>query len=1050
MIRLRPCCTSLILIFACGALAQDTAGVVGQLKFREIGPAVVGGRIDDFAVVDANPDVIYAATASGGIWKTSDGAITWKPIFEHVGAMSIGAIAVAPSNPSIVWAGTGEPNNRQSSSWGDGVYKSVDAGASWTRMGLTESYHIGRVAIDPRNPEVVYVAALGHLWGPNDERGLYKTIDGGKTWTRVLFINPDTGVVEVKLDPRNPDTLYAAAYERRRTPFGFNGGGPDSALYKSTDGGATWKKLTKGLPDGGDTGRIGIAIYPRDPAIVYAQVQHQNGGLYRSEDHGETFVKMSGADPNPPYFSNFYIDPNNDLRIWMAALQGSGELAGVAYSQDGGKTFAATWGTKVHPDFHAMWIDPANSKHMIIGVDGGIYMTRDRGANWEHVNDIAIAQAYQVGYDMAQPYHVCSGFQDNGSAWGPTATRNVNGILNSDWQEVLVGDGFHCQPDQADPNLVYIESQDGSLLRLNWATHERANIVPVPKPGDPPYRFEWNAPIEISHHDAKTIYFGAQYLFKSTDRGESWKVISPDLTTGADRNTMPILGKVAKDHILSRNYGVSWYPCITRIGESPVDANVVWVGTQDGNLQVTRDGGKTWKNVADRVPGVPKGTYVNGIEGSRLGAGAAYVVFDGHRGDDYQLHVFFTNDFGQTWQPVSGNLPQSTGSARVIREDPRNHDLLFLGTEFGGYMSFDRGKSWEPFGANFPKVRVDDLKIHPREHDLIIATHGRALWILDDITPLEELTQSARVEMTLFDIRSATSWRQFETSPGMEAQRPFAAANPPYGAIIDYNLPKATTDKVSVTISDANGKVIRELTGTGDQGINRVTWDLRYPPPARTTAEERWAFAGGFFYSGAMGPLVSPGDYTVKITQGPNVATKTVHVGDDPAVQIAERDRATLYAATLRAYNLYKSGVEAATQVRDVRTVLTATMDAWKSPTATPVPEALRKDADAFKQKLDAVAPMWVRAADPMNPPTTYTPPPVEDRISHVLFTFENYTAAPRERDMEQLDQLAAIEQDALAKLKTLIDVDLAKLNKSFADAGVAYIALPVHPSGGN
>jgi photosystem II stability/assembly factor-like uncharacterized protein len=792
-------CVQLFLTLSSAAIAQNGSsqpGVLGQLKFREIGPAVVGGRIDDFAVVESNPDLIYVATASGGVWKSEDGALTWKPIFEHSGAMSIGAITVAQSNPSVLWVGTGEPNNRQSSSWGDGVYKSVDAGASFSKMGLADSHHIGRIEIDPRNLNVVYVAALGHLWGPNQERGLFKTTDGGKTWNRVLFINQDTGVVDVKLDPRNPDTVFAAAYERRRTPFGFNGGGPDSALYKSTDGGATWKKLTKGLPyaNGGDTGRIGVTIYRRDSAIVYAEVQHGDGGLFRSDDYGETWIKMSSADPNPPYFSNVFIDPNNDLRIWIAALQGSGELAGVAYSQDGGKSFAPTWGTKVHADFHAMWIDPANSNHMIIGVDGGIYITRDRGLNWAHLNDIAIGQAYQVGYDMAQPYDVCSGFQDNGSWWGPSAKRNVNGILNSDWVEVLVGDGFHCQPDHADSNLVYVESQEGSLLRLNFATHERANIVPQAKTGEPPYRFEWNAPIEISFHDSKTIYFGAQYLFKSTDRGDTWTTISPDLTTGADRNTMLILGKLPKDHILSRNYGVTWYPCITRIGESPVDANVVWVGTQDGNLQVTRDGGKTWKNVSDRVPGVPKGTYVSGIEGSRLGPGSAYVTFDGHRGDDFRVYAFFTSDFGQTWQSVLGNLPNSTGTARVIREDPRNNNLLFIGTEFGAYLSFDHGKEWEPFGSNFPQVRVDDIKIHPREHDLIIATHGRSLWILDDITPLEEMTRAARQEMTLFDLRAATSWRQIETTSGQEGQRPFAASNPPYGAVISYTLPKATID----------------------------------------------------------------------------------------------------------------------------------------------------------------------------------------------------------------------------------------------------------------
>lgn len=1042
-----------LLTLAPALMAQNHApGVLGQLKFRELGPAVVGGRIDDFAVVESNPDIIYAGSASGGIWKTSDGAITWKPIFDQGGAMSIGALAVAPSNPAVVWAGTGEANNRQSSSWGNGVYKSVDAGATWTHMGLESTQHIGRIAIDPRNPQVVYVAAVGHLWGANPERGLYKSLDGGKNWMKVLFVNPDTGVVDVKIDPRDPDTVFAAAYERRRTPFGFNGGGPDSALYKSTDAGATWKKLTKGLPyaSGGDTGRIGVSIYRRDPSIVYAEVQHQGGGLYRSEDHGETWVKMSSADPNPPYFSNVFIDPNNDLRIWIAALQGSGELAGVAYSQDGGKSFAPTWGTKVHADFHAMWIDPTNSNHMIIGVDGGIYITRDRGANWAHLNDIPIGQAYQVGYDMARPYHVCSGFQDNGSWWGPSAVRNVNGIMNSDWVEVLVGDGFHCQPDQADSNLVYIESQDGSLLRINFATHERANIVPQPKAGDPPYRFEWDAPIEISSHDPKTIYFAAQYLFKSTDRGDNWTTISPDLTTNADRNTMPILGKLPKDHILSRNYGVTWYPTITRISESPVDAKVLWVGTQDGNLQVTRDGGKTWNNVADRVPGVPKGTYVNGVEASRTSAGSAYVVFDGHRDDDFGIHVFFTKDYGETWQSVAGNLPASTGTARVIREDPRNSNLLFLGTEFGAYLSFDHGENWEPFGSNFPRVRVDDIKIQPREHDLIVATHGRSLWILDDITPLEEMSRAARQEMTLFDLRPATSWRQIETSSGQEGQRPFAAENPPYGAVISYTLPKAVTEKVVITILDSQGNLVRRLDGTGVEGLNRVTWDLRYPAIGPSSAEQKWAIAGGFFYRAADGPPVEPGVYTVKISEGANQATKTVNVSDDPDVSMSNADRAARRVAMMRAYELYKSTLDGANRLRAMREALAATIKVWKAEGAAPVPDPVRKQADTLSHEADELAPLFIGNPDPLNEPLVRLPPPLPERVAHVLFILENYSAAPRPRDAGELSGLARLEHDAMQRLHQTIDVDLKSLNQALAAAGVPYIAVPAHPSGEN
>lgn len=1033
-----------------GNLTAST-NVLGHLQWRELGPAAVGGRIDDFAVNESNPDVMYVGTASGGVWKTVDGAITWKPIFEHVGAMSIGAIAIAPSDPSVLWVGTGEANNRQSSSWGNGVYKSTDAGETWTNMGLVETQHIGRVVIDPHNPNVVYVAALGHLWGPNEERGLYKTIDGGKTWNRVLFINADTGVVDVKMDPQSPGTLYAAAYQRRRMAFGFNGGGPGSAIYKTTDGGVNWKKLVKDLPylDGADTGRIGLAIYRRNPAVVYAEVQHPKGGLYRSEDHGETWTKMSDVNPNPTYFSNFYIDPNNDLRIWVAALQGSGQNAGVAYSQDGGKTFAPARGVRVHPDFHAMWIDPANSDHIIIGVDGGMYLTHDRGLSWEHSNQIPIGQAYEVGYDMDRPYHVCAGYQDNGSACGPVATRNVNGILNSDWREVLVGDGFNNQPDQADPSLVYVESQDGSLLRLNLKTNEWANIVPEPKAGEPPYRFQWNAPIALSDHDAKTIYFGAQYLFKSTDRGDSWSVISPDLTTGVDRNTLAIMGRLPKDHILSRNYGVTWFPCITRISESPVDANVVWVGTDDGNLQVTRDGGKHWNNVVERVPGVPKGAYVSGIEPSRLGAGAAYAAFDAHRDNDFGIYVYLTTDYGKTWTRASGDLPKNDGTVHVIREDPRNKNLLFAGTEYGAYLSFDKGTHWTLLSNNLPTVRVDDIKIHPREHDLILGTHGRALWVLDDISALEQMgDQSSEAgDICLFDIRPAIEWRQVESSGGMDAQKPFAAPNPPYGALITYSLKEPTKEKVLITVTDAKGKTVRQIPGTQDAGLNRVNWDLRYPTPAEPTAEQRWAMAGGFFYRAAAGPLVEPGEYTVTLSIGKSKASKTVAVSDDPTITISAHDREARDAILMRAYTLYKSGCDGEARFRKLKASLNSLTKSWKEPDAPAVPEAVRKDTEAFSKKVDDLAPLFAGPPDPLNPPINHVPPPVQERVAHVLFILESYTALPRQRDVDQLDELTGAQEDALKRLKTLIDVDLRQLNNRYRDAGMQFIPTPASDS---
>jgi photosystem II stability/assembly factor-like uncharacterized protein len=1020
--------------------------ILGDLAWREIGPAVVGGRVDDFAVLDSNPDIMYVGTASGGAWKTTDGGMMWKPIFEHVGPMSIGAIAVAQSDPSIVWIGSGEANNRQSSSWGSGVFKSTDAGATWTNMGLKETQNIGRIVIDPNHPDTLYVAALGHLFGANEERGLYKSTDGGSHWTRVLFINPDTGVVDVKMDPQSPNTVYAAAYERRRTAFGFNGGGASSALYKSTDGGTTWKKLVYGLPyvDGGDTGRIGIAVYLRNPKIVYAEVQHAKGGLYRSDDAGETWTKMSDVNPNAPYFSNFYIDPNNDLRIWVAALQESGQLAGVALSEDGGKTFAPNRGTKVHPDFHAMWIDPANSNHMIIGVDGGMYVSRDLGRNWERLNQIPIGQAYQVGYDMAQPYHVCAGYQDNGTAWGPSRTRNINGILNSDWMDVLGGDGFHCQPDQQDSNLVYVESQDGTLLRLKLSTHEWANVVPQPKPTEEPYRYEWNAPVIESSHKPERIYFGAQYLFRSDDRGDSWAKISPDLTTGVDRNKLPILGKTPPSPILSKNYGVSWYPCITRISESPLDPDVLWVGTEDGNLQVTRDAGKTWQNVTAHLPAAVQGLYVSGIEASRLAKGDAYAVIDGHRSDDFSAHIFFTTDFGETWRPIT-SLPSAAGVARVLREDPINSNLLFVGTEFGAYLSTDRGAHWSLMSGKLPSVRVDDIKIQPRDHDLILATHGRSLWILDDMSALEKPgSSSAGSEIELFDLRPAIAFREIETSGSLEANKPFLGENPPYGAIITYRLKQRPKEPVVVRILNQKNELMQKIDGTANEGLNRVSWNLRYPTLSPPSPEQQWAMATGFFYKAVEGPLVEPGEYHVEVSIGGQKVSMPLRVEDDPMVTLSAQDREQRQQAILHAYALYKIGFAADARFKELDASLTIFTTLLKAKGAPTIPKSLQTQIDDFSKKMGTLAPLFASNPDPMNVPLKYVPPPVTDRIARVLFILESYSAAPRPQDTQQLEALIPIQSDSLQKLQELIDQDLANLNRAFHEANIPYINPPV------
>ncbi|MGH9710472.1 MAG: WD40/YVTN/BNR-like repeat-containing protein, partial [Candidatus Acidiferrales bacterium] len=523
-----------------------------NLKMRAIGPAIMGGRIDDFAVVESQPETIYMGAAAGGVWKTVDGGMTWKCLWDSEPNPSIGALAVAPSNPSVIYVGTGEANNRQSASWGNGVYRSTDAGNTWTHVGLDDTQAIGRIVVDPRNSDVAYVAAVGHLWGANPERGLFKTTDGGKTWNKILFINDDTGVNDVAIDPQSPTTLYAAAYERRRTVWGFNGGGPGSGIYKTTDGGATWNKLTKDLPDNGNTGRIGLAVYRRNPSIVYALVQNEKGGVFRSEDSGATWTKMSSTNPRPSYFSQIRIDPNNDLRIWTGGVQ-------LAYSEDGGKTFVTTRGREVHSDFHAIWIDPNNSNYMLAGCDGGVYESRDAGRDWDHLNVMALGQAYEVGYDNQQPYHVCAGYQDNAEWCGPSRTLYAGGIPNSDWFMVGGGDGFYVKPDAADPQTIYTESQDGNLSRRDLRTNEALNIRPVPAEGQPPYRFNWNSPLLISSKDHNTIYYGGNFLFKSTDRGNTWTRLGSDLTTGVDRNTLPILGQVPTKDTQSLYDGVEWY-----------------------------------------------------------------------------------------------------------------------------------------------------------------------------------------------------------------------------------------------------------------------------------------------------------------------------------------------------------------------------------------------------------------------------------------------------------------------------------------------------------
>ncbi|MGQ9617758.1 MAG: VPS10 domain-containing protein [Candidatus Aminicenantia bacterium] len=981
--------------------------ILNGITLRNIGPAIMGGRIDDFAVVEKDPRIIFVATASGGLWKTVNNGVTWEPVFDNEEVSSIGDVSFAPSNPNIVWVGTGEANNRQSSSWGNGVYKSTDGGKTWKHMGLRDTHHIARIVVHPNNPDIVYVAAVGRLWGPNKERGLFKTEDGGKTWKSILFINEDTGVTDVAIDYESPNIIYAASYQRRRTAYGFVGGGPHSAIYKSIDGGETWKKLTNGLPTG-DTGRIGLDVYRKDSRIIYAIIENKDGGVFRSEDRGETWKKMSSTNPRPMYFSQIRIDPNNDLRIWVLGVQ-------MYYSEDGGKTFRTDLVEKIHVDFHAMWINPENSDHIVLGSDGGIHISYDRGKTWDFINTIPLGQFYEVGYDMRKPYYVYGGLQDNGTWAGPSATRYAIGITNDDWYNVAGGDGFYAVVDPNDPTTAYVESQDGNLMRFNLKTGERRNIRPVPKDDKEELRFNWNSPILISPHNSNVIYYGGNKLFKSTDRGETWTE-SPDLTTNPDRDKMPIMGIIPDEKTLSRHDGVLYYGTITTITESPMKEGLLYVGTDDGNVQVSKDGGKTWKNITKNIKGVPPNTYVSRVVASRFEEGRVYVTFDGHRSNDFNPYVFVSEDYGETWHSISSNLPHGY-CVNVIREGLENSNLLFVGTEFGAFFSIDRGKNWVKFKANLPTVPVDDIAIHPREHDLIFGTHGRSIWILDDAGFLEDLKEDVlNSEAYLFDIRPTTIFN-FYSHKGSTGHKIFIAPNPPFGAIITYYLKEKQKEDVKIEIFDKDGKKLRELKGPNEKGINRLNWDLRYEPPRLPQQEEQ---IQRFFR--ATAPFVMPGEYTVKLVAGGKEYSKSVKLDVDPIYEITT-DKYKIYHDIL--YELYRKNEQLTrvefsmrnldTQLKNIQSKL----NKERYPQEFSKLEEVVKKFEALRDRISGrpgAAQFRGRA--------------IAGALRSLYFSISGYIDFPTSQQMEQFEKLKKKVDEALKEFSEFMEKDIQELLK--------------------
>ncbi len=938
---------------------QSDDPILKRFVWRPIGPAVMGGRIDDIAVNEGDPSTFYVGYATGGVWKTDNNGTTMTPIFDGHPVSSIGDIAIAPSNANVIYVGTGEPNNRQSSSFGGGVYKSNDGGTTFELVGLKDTQSISRIVVHPKDPNIAYVAAVGHLFGPNPERGLFKTVDGGKTWTPSKFIDNDTGFTDVVMHPADPNTLFAASYQRRRQPWGFNGGGPGSGLWKTTDAGKTWTKISgSGWPNNPIIGRIGVDICRSKPNVVLAQIEvgpsggtgagvnedgslvqpgqgrgggagagapggrgavpagrggQQEGpppppnpsrsGVWRSEDGGKTWQIASNNNNRPMYYSQIRCDPTTDQIIYT--------MGASAYkSTDGGKTFNVMSGQS-HGDHHALWINPRNTRHLLIGNDGGLDVSYDQGETWEEVATMATGQFYAISADMRKPYFVCGGLQDNGSWCGPSAVRSSSGILNTDWYRIGGGDGFYTQNDPHDWTILYSESQDGNTNRWNLRNGTSTSIRPrttggrgggggggggrggpnvFPTPEGATFRFYWNTPFILSPHDSKVVYLGGDRLFRSATRGDSWTA-SPDLTKNIGRNDRPIMGAAGTAPMASKHDGAASYSNITTIGESPVTPGVVWVGTNDGNVQVSRDSGATWKNVVDNIKGVPKETHVSRVEPSNFDAGTCYVTFDGHRTDDHKPYVFKTTDFGASWTSVAGNLP--TGNVNVIREDPKNRNLLYLGTEYAVFVSLNGGREWKKFMTGLPTVRIDDLLVHPRDNDLIVGTHGRSIWIVDDITPLQQMSeQTITADAHLFDVRPATRWvEDTMLSRGTGGARHFRGQNPPGGTAINYYLKSAPSGDVKITITNMAGTLVREIAGTKEAGLNRVQWNLSpNPPPADpdTGRGGRGARGGGGGGRGGRGGpafvnpgAVDPGTYVVKLSVGGKELVKTVVVEAD-------------------------------------------------------------------------------------------------------------------------------------------------------------------------
>jgi photosystem II stability/assembly factor-like uncharacterized protein len=1047
----------------------------GGLAWRGIGPALMSGRVADIAVHPTDRATWVIAVASGGLWRTENSGTTWTPVADDTGSYSWGCVTFDPKNPQTVWAGSGENNSQRSVGYGDGVYKSVDGGRTFKNVGLKESEHIGKILVDPRDSSVVYVAAQGPLWKDGGERGLYKTTDGGKSWKAVLTISERTGVTDAVFDPRNPDVLYAAAYQRRRHVWTLINGGPEGAIYKSTDAGASWTKLEKGLPEG-DVGRIGLAISETNPDLVYATIEAagDGSGFYRTTDAGATWEKRSATIAgSPQYYQEIFVDPNNDQRVYLVDVF-------MLVTEDGGKTFRRAGEKDKHVDNHALWIDPKDSDHLVNGNDGGVYESWDRAATWQYKANLPVTQFYKLGLDNDAPfYHVYGGTQDNATQGGPARTASAAGIANSDWFVTLGGDGFKPAVDPTDPAIVYSQYQHGELYRFDRRNGERIDIQPQTMPGEDPSRWNWDSPLIISPHAHTRLYFASQRVYRSDDRGDSWRAVSGDLTRQIDRNQLPVMGRVYGIDAVAKNNSTSFYGNIVALAESPKSEGLLYAGTDDGLIQVTDDAGGSWRKI-DSFPGVPEKSYVSDIEASPFDADTVFAAFDNHKMGDFKPYLLKSTNRGRSWESVAGNLP-ARGTVYAVALDHVDRDLLFAGTEFGAFFTRDGGKTWIQLKAGLPPIAVRDIEIQRRENDVVLATFGRGFYVLDDYTPLRALEPKALEQPAiLFPVDDA--WVYVPREPlgdsGKATQGAgyFLAPNPPFGAVFTYYLKDELKTKkalrqdsekklqkegkdtpypswdalraedreeapaIVLTVRDQAGQVVRRLTGPVAAGTHRVAWDLRFPAADPTKLEVAgegtpWDFL-------PTGPLAAPGRYTVELARradgaltplaGPvpfeakTLGTASLPPADRTALLAFQRDVARLQGAVLGAG---EAAGEAQRRIDHLAKAL------FEAPGADP---ALRDRARALDADLRAIKeelygdPVRQREQEPASPG-------IVDRVQRIVYGTWGSTAAPTGTQRAMFDTAGTLFESTLKKLQKLAEVDLPALERAADAAGAPW-----------